>query len=645
MISTYILKVILKKSKPVSWYQLTVPSGITFSALSLLLDIASDEPAGDFEFEVYDQGVRLRENIFEDKSRMTWQFSLREADTTFIDDYLAKGNWLTYRPDIAGETAYRVELFQMLPDQSRRIEIVKMSKAARIAYGDDEQRFNRQMKKLLSYKADYNGAFVFTKKKDLPQALEETCVEQKLLPARKRPVSKKDNMITSGGETLKKTAELVKAVGLLNAFKTENQRSLREALFYSYDLDYLIRLSKYLKARPKKIGQGFDSSGLDQDIKDKLMAFTRSWGCADRLLQPEFMSDQMLTVNDQQLEVFERAIKAGGEIQAKSFNDTDAMLTFCELEYAFRTNQDDTYIVPDDVIRVYQTISTPEFQTRRKQHVWLIDCLDIVEYYYGSIPIPQFYRLYSQFGTLSQKEMIEAIQKLDSNETDCVVHDGRIIYENWLKDDEYKKLERYLADKPFYIPDKAEVEDLAWNGYPTRQPEVRELRSLLKKTFKLDEIDTEDLTEEIWYAFNQGENIHDVMDMFEEKDLVFPSEKAFSRFADKIMALNNSTHMLYNRGFTPVALRNQMGNRISQQGLTLVPGSSMAADMLREGADRLKAMGVKVDLDSGADEIDTMVISPDRKTMIPGKKKIYPNDPCPCGSGKKYKKCCGLKKG
>ncbi|MCI1655509.1 MAG: SEC-C domain-containing protein [Lachnospiraceae bacterium] len=25
-------------------------------------------------------------------------------------------------------------------------------------------------------------------------------------------------------------------------------------------------------------------------------------------------------------------------------------------------------------------------------------------------------------------------------------------------------------------------------------------------------------------------------------------------------------------------------------------------------------------------------------------KKIYPNDPCPCGSGKKYKKCCGRAK-
>ena len=25
-------------------------------------------------------------------------------------------------------------------------------------------------------------------------------------------------------------------------------------------------------------------------------------------------------------------------------------------------------------------------------------------------------------------------------------------------------------------------------------------------------------------------------------------------------------------------------------------------------------------------------------------KKVYPNGPCPCGRGKKYKKCCGRKK-
>ena len=37
----------------------------------------------------------------------------------------------------------------------------------------------------------------------------------------------------------------------------------------------------------------------------------------------------------------------------------------------------------------------------------------------------------------------------------------------------------------------------------------------------------------------------------------------------------------------------------------------------------------------------------DSKAKTPMKKaaaKIYPNDPCPCGSGKKYKNCCGRNK-
>ena len=30
-----------------------------------------------------------------------------------------------------------------------------------------------------------------------------------------------------------------------------------------------------------------------------------------------------------------------------------------------------------------------------------------------------------------------------------------------------------------------------------------------------------------------------------------------------------------------------------------------------------------------------------KSTTIVKDAKVYPNDPCPCGSGKKYKKCCG----
>ncbi|MBQ0108740.1 MAG: SEC-C domain-containing protein, partial [Clostridiales bacterium] len=30
-----------------------------------------------------------------------------------------------------------------------------------------------------------------------------------------------------------------------------------------------------------------------------------------------------------------------------------------------------------------------------------------------------------------------------------------------------------------------------------------------------------------------------------------------------------------------------------------------------------------------------------KPTPIKKAQKVGPNDPCPCGSGKKYKKCCG----
>ena len=42
---------------------------------------------------------------------------------------------------------------------------------------------------------------------------------------------------------------------------------------------------------------------------------------------------------------------------------------------------------------------------------------------------------------------------------------------------------------------------------------------------------------------------------------------------------------------------------------------------------------------TGTNRDDTTVKTPKRREAA----KIYPNDPCPCGSGKKYKQCCGRK--
>ncbi|NNF97858.1 MAG: hypothetical protein HKM93_00625 [Desulfobacteraceae bacterium] len=44
--------------------------------------------------------------------------------------------------------------------------------------------------------------------------------------------------------------------------------------------------------------------------------------------------------------------------------------------------------------------------------------------------------------------------------------------------------------------------------------------------------------------------------------------------------------------------------------------------------------------DEAEDITDLELLQNPQKTMI-AEKKVGRNEPCPCGSGKKYKKCCG----
>ena len=66
-------------------------------------------------------------------------------------------------------------------------------------------------------------------------------------------------------------------------------------------------------------------------------------------------------------------------------------------------------------------------------------------------------------------------------------------------------------------------------------------------------------------------------------------------------------------------------------------------DMVAAGADWLYELEEWNDI---FDEETRKALYKEQKssTTIVKDKKVYPNDPCPCGSGKKYKKCCGKNK-
>ena len=77
---------------------------------------------------------------------------------------------------------------------------------------------------------------------------------------------------------------------------------------------------------------------------------------------------------------------------------------------------------------------------------------------------------------------------------------------------------------------------------------------------------------------------------------------------------------------------------------TITAGSAQAVALLREAASDIEKMGFGLDIDANADTIPVIGMPNGMNGgIVRTEKKVYPNDLCPCGSGKKYKKCCGRK--
>ena len=105
---TYLLKIIVKKTKPPVWWRVVIPAGITFSTLAYLLDeITQNEPNGNFLFEFY-----RKLHLFEASDNVPLKprksdCDAREASDTFIDDYFDTEKWFSY---LRNGNSYRVEI-------------------------------------------------------------------------------------------------------------------------------------------------------------------------------------------------------------------------------------------------------------------------------------------------------------------------------------------------------------------------------------------------------------------------------------------------------------------------------------------------------------------------------------------------------
>ena len=410
-------------------------------------------------------------------------------------------------------------------------------------------------------------------------------------------------------------------------------------VFYGPDgimLKYILRMydkeSLLNYARDLEIKR---TSGLKKDeLADKI---------ANELLMPTVMRRRIAVLSSECRILLERAMR---EPFIPTPEEMDDALCLHESDYAF-LNKREQLDVPVDVKIAYEKINTPEFRKYARKMSWLSQCLNFGEAFYGVFDKDVLRKIYNvrKGYHISEEQLEKMCSEFPVDMTECHMEEGQrfIVAEYLAYDDRYKNLLDIQAGKDFYIPNAQEVLDYARNLYLSQEPAYQNFREFLQHEIGMtyDEADAEAL--EIWdkiqFDIDFTEIVQYIIDVYE--DLLDGTK--IEKIIQLLQEVNNNTRMRIHRGHTPNEMmrKGMEEGRFSQRPI-VVPGSTETANLLKSASEELKEMGICVDFDSNA----AIVPNNSSQNNVSGQvansfKKIYPNDPCPCGSGKKFKKCCG----
>ena len=330
---------------------------------------------------------------------------------------------------------------------------------------------------------------------------------------------------------------------------------------------------------------------------------------AEELLRPEVMKERLMTVPEESMEAMERALNRGCFCPDKK--ELELLLPIYELDYLI-AYEDERTEVAADVRDVFSAINTSEYRLQRREQYWMWVCVRIVELFYASAPQEIVYRMYKKYSGLDagSADFQRVFESLPKKYRSCQLQNGKVIAIEALFNDVYQEIENSQSGKSFYIPDAKEAEDYARHGYPSRDIWYRKLGEYLEETFGAGEEIRETVLSVLWDHACMGEPLAVTLDWMKNSGFEFPSEEAYHRFISLESNAANNTRKLILRGHTPVEV----------QGDDFVLGNDGRMPLGSSGS--VLAGNVKAEKETAG-------------------RKIYPNDPCPCGSGKKYKKCCG----
>lgn len=631
----YQLKVTIKDSHPPIWRRVIVPAGLSFSQLGIVLNETMDwSGAHLFCFEFHKLGLRIEEL---DEDFIPEDMDADEASEVIIDAYLDQEEKFTYVYDFGDDWRHTVVVEKIIEDYDKNYPVVLKYKGETpiedcggIYDFYDKQRIledpsDPEYEEIREWaSAGLTDSFEL---EEMNGRLKELCLTKE----KSKPMSQceiyADLLDKSRGfKSIEGVEEYIGGADFdefgdedeygdveemrrriensLKKLEEDAMRSFFQSRFSQEDADLKEIYRDYNKENLVELAKIHHLGGYSKFRKEELIEFL-----VHNLLDKDVMCRYFTFLNDEELAIVDKFSDTSGLMVATMEEMEDAMALLAG-GYAGSYGLDHI-VVPKEVVQAYKKNCDGEWKRLRREALELSYYLNAAAELYGICPMEKALEIYRKHTGKSVEEltMYSFCEMIPENKKAYIYNGVQLVHKYILDDDAREELEEMQQGKSFYMPTKKEVLTLGKDGYLPFDDSMKAVEAFLNVFFGEISGYAEDLCRFIQYRIRVGADIGEILDFMEDNDIFdeIYDKVAIERFKKLLVKAWYRTRKMCNRGNIP------------------------------KGTARLEREAE--DFDSGLQEKADVVQFP-----IDIKKKIYPNDLCPCGSGKKYKKCCGKNK-
>lgn len=291
--------------------------------------------------------------------------------------------------------------------------------------------------------------------------------------------------------------------------------------------------------------------------------------------------------------------------------------------------------MPSELQDVFQDLNHEALQNKLRQNTeWLLLTYGML-YYYG---VMGYMKIISKLEELTNVRpdyhefhsiLLRASEYYGTPKLDSY---GYWAHQNVQDIDDVLKEHRARPEIDYYRFSKSKLLKAGQPNYFDDNPAFQRLSQFLLDHYEMTEKEAKQFTQECQHIVNQINKPTAILDFLKTK-IDFLDYESVQRLADVVMFFWNNTRQWTLKGHSPAELSTETKLNPSSrpENFHLPPGASLPfAAPLAQLTPSGQVIGKPLSKSSNNNIIDLRT-----------RQKVGRNDPCPCGSGKKFKQCCG----